>query len=307
MRTAFVLAIVLAAVTAVGIASAVPRGKNGPIYFENFSEATGSGDIWVVKPDGTGLTDLTAASAAEESDPAASPNGKQIAYVSDSGGSPFIWVMSNTGGGQHKVGASGAQQTNPAWSPDGKKIAFSRCTAVDPDGGGCTASQIVVMNADGGSVKALTASNVDDRPAWAPSGKTIVFQRTNANGDISLCTVPAGGGTVKKIFADGTSIDLSPSYSPNGKKIAFSSDALGKEWIYTVNFNGHSARKLVSELPDPDDPSLGGGAENPAYAPNGNQIVYTANGDLWIVNINGKGAHQITHDGADDADWARAT
>src|SRR6266542_3029356 len=247
MRAAVVLAIALVAVVAAGMASAVTRGKNGPIYFENFTDATASGDIWVIKPDGTGLTNLTASSIAEDSDPAVSPNGKQIAFVSDRTQSFLIYVMAADGSGAHPLGGTAAGQFSPAWSPNGRQIAYSRCTAMDPDGGGCVSAQIAIVNAD-----------------------------------------------------------VSTSYAPSGKKITFSSDATGKESIYTINANGHSARKLVSESPDPDDPSVGGGTANPAYAPSGNQIDYTANGDLWIININGKGAHQLTHDGADDADWGRA-
>ncbi|MHB8642254.1 MAG: hypothetical protein ACYDA3_05150 [Gaiellaceae bacterium] len=303
-----VVAVLLATVVAASAAFAVPRGKNGPIYFENFSDVSNSGDIWVVRPDGSGLKNLTESSTAEESDPAASPNGKQIAYISNASGGSFVYVMNSDGSGGHKISSSGSAESAPAWSVDGKKIAFSRCTAVDPDTGDCTAAQIAVMNADGSNVRFLTASSpniVDGRPAWAPNGKTIAFQRTNASGSIALFSVSSGGGAAKKIFADGSSIDLSPSYSPDGKKIAFSSDATGKEAIYTVNFNGHSAKKLVTELPDPEDPSIGGGAENPSFAPAGDKVVYTAGGDLWTVSINGKGAKQITQGGGDDADWAR--
>jgi Tol biopolymer transport system component len=310
MRSMVVVAVLLATVVAASAALAVPRGKNGPIYFENFSDVSNSGDIWVVRPDGSGLKNLTEASTAEESDPAASPNGKQVAYISTASGGSFVYVMNSDGSGAHKIGSSGAAERSPAWSVDGKKIAFSRCTAIDPDSGDCTTAQIAVMNADGSNVRFLTAASanvVDDRPAWAPSGKTIAFQRTSGSGAISLLTVSAAGGVApKKIFADGSSIDLSPSYSPDGKKIAFASDATGKESIYTVNFNGHSVKKLVSELPDPDDPSIGGGTENPAYAPAGDKVVYTAGGDLWTVSITGKGAKQITQGGGDDADWARA-
>jgi len=309
MRSIVTAAVVLAAVVAVSAASAVPRGKNGPIYFENFSDVSNSGDIWVVRPDGSGLSDLTAASTAEESDPAASPNGKQVAYISNASGGSFVYLMNSDGSGGHKIGSGGAAQSSPAWSVDGKRIAFSRCTAVDSNSGDCATAQIAVMNADGSNVKFLTAAStnvVDDRPAWAPSGKTIAFQRTSASGAISLYTVSTAGGVApKKIFADGTSIDLSPSYSPDGKKIAFASDATGKESIYTVNFNGHSVKKLVSELPDPDDPTIGGGTENPTYSPAGDKVVYTAGGDLWTVSITGKGAKQITQGGGDDADWAR--
>jgi TolB protein len=306
MRITVLTAVLVAAVFAAGAALAVPKGKNGPIYFENFSETTSSSDIWSISPAGTGLK-VVVGTSAEEIDPSVSPDGKRLAYVSDASGAPFVWVANSDGSGSHKIGSSGTQQSSPAWSPDGKRIAFARCNTQDPDTGECTASQIVLMNVDGGGLKPLTAAgtNLDDRPAWSPNGKTIAFQRMNADGDISLLSIAAAGGSAKKIFADGTTIDLSPSYSPTGKKIAFSSDSSSKEAIYTVNFNGHSPKRLVTELPAPDDPSLGGGAENPAYAPHGDRIVYTANGDLWTVSVAGKGAKQLTQGGGDDADWAR--
>src|SRR6266542_5872620 len=180
MRAAVVLAIALVAVVAAGMASAVTRGKNGPIYFENFTDATASGDIWVIKPDGTGLTNLTASSIAEDSDPAVSPNGKQIAFVSDRTQSFLIYVMAADGSGAHPLGGTAAGQF---------------------------------------------------RPAWAPNGKSLVFQRTNADGDISLWTITSAGTKAKRIVNDGSTIDLSPSYAPSGKKITFSSDATGKESI----------------------------------------------------------------------------
>jgi len=306
MRVALAAAVLIAAVIAAAGAHAVPPGNDGLIYFENYSDATASSDIFSVSPNGGAITPVIA-TAAEESDPSASPNGKQLAYVSDASGAPYVWVADTSGNGAKKVGTSGVQETDPAWSANGRQIAFTRCSAQDPDTGECTSSQIAVMNADGGGLKVLTSTstNLDDRAAWSPNGKTIAFQRTAADGSISLETVAASGGAAKKIFNDGSSIDLSPSYSPNGKKIAFSSDSSGKEAIYTVNFNGHSATRLVTELPDPEDPTLGGGAENPVYAPHGDRIAYTANGDIWTVSITGKGAKQITQGGGDDADWAR--
>jgi hypothetical protein len=69
-----------------------------------------------------------------------------------------------------------------------------------------------------------------------------------------------------------------------------------------VNPNGHAKKKLVDEAPDPDDPTTGGGTENPAVAPNGKQFVYTAGGGVWIAAINGV---QSTKDGGDEADRAR--
>ena len=71
--------------------------------------------------------------------------------------------------------------------------------------------------------------------------------------------------------------------------------------------DGKGRRKLVEEDEDPDDPTAeGGGAENPAFAPTGNRIVYMSGGDLWIVGLNGSNPDQVTADGGDNPDWGRA-
>src|SRR5215216_7131353 len=111
MRTTSVLAVLVAAVLAVGSAQGVTPGKNGPIYFENFDETTQTSDIFAVNVDGSGLRNVSKTDTGDESEPAVSPNGKLIAFVTNQGSETFhLQVMSSDGTGVRSFPAGGAQQ-----------------------------------------------------------------------------------------------------------------------------------------------------------------------------------------------------
>ena len=103
--------------------------------------------IYVVKADGSRLRNLTPKPVGDYADPAWSPDGRKIAFVSKRDGNSEVYVMNANGKGQRNLTRNPAFDADPAWSPDGRKIAF----ASNRDGN----YGVYVMNADGSGQQRL--------------------------------------------------------------------------------------------------------------------------------------------------------
>jgi Tol biopolymer transport system component len=104
-------------------------------------------DIYVMNADGSGTRRLTH-NASQNAEPAWSPDGRRIAFVSRRDGNAEVYVMNADGGGLRNLTRHPAKDLHPSWSPDGRKIAF----ASNRDG----RLESYVMNADGSGQRSLT-------------------------------------------------------------------------------------------------------------------------------------------------------
>jgi Tol biopolymer transport system component len=101
-----------------------------------------------MRESGTGVRNLTEASASGEFDPAWSPDGTKIAFASDRDGNPEIYVMNADGSDATRLTNDPGHDWNPAWAPDGSRIAFES----DRDG----AVAVYTMELDGSNPVRLT-------------------------------------------------------------------------------------------------------------------------------------------------------
>lgn len=124
------------------------------IAFSRYPTSVGSTPkIFVVKPDGTGLTQVSSSSGSYDLSPDWSPDGTRIVFQRDAGFAAQIAVM-NADGTNVQLLASGE---TPAFSPDGTRIVYQ---------GTYPAYQLVTMNLDG------TGQTVIPNPSILPSGTT---------------------------------------------------------------------------------------------------------------------------------------
>jgi Tol biopolymer transport system component len=135
----------------------VQRDRRGQLWTLFTSMPT----IWVLESDGS-LSMLGRGIS-----PSWSPDGKQIAFASNTHGNFDIFVMDKDGGNQTKVTSNKAHDIEPCWSPDGRYIAFgsNRSSGRDrPD------YNIWIVERDGSSPTQMTSRRgYDGGPSWSPA------------------------------------------------------------------------------------------------------------------------------------------
>jgi Tol biopolymer transport system component len=236
-----------------------------------------------------------------KADPTWSPDGKSLAYSSDSDGSMAVYIRDMQTGRTRKLTApfTGAQ-VNTAWSPDGKRIAFM--TTLDAEAGAremyvadvATGEFRKVWGKENSTGLSINSNFEPGRPTWGPDSNTIALavlqQYSNRfrEGTSRIQTVNATTGDTKLYFADPTRPyetltnrveDDGPVWSPDGKSMAYVMDSV----LYVVSVNPATgeptgaARQLTREA-----------ADQLSWSGDSQHILYDSAGTLRMVSIDGR-------------------
>jgi Tol biopolymer transport system component len=276
---------------AAGTVSAKPR--NGLIAFMR-PGAVGEYDIWVVRPDGTGLRRVTE-SPANRSDyyPAWSPDGSALLFErrkldpAAAGGDEALYAVNADGAGFRQITHCRGQcwsDGEAAWSPGGDRIAFSRATG-PRSAPGPSLVAIDVADADGSHVRQLSRpphGYEDHLSTWSPDGRTIVFQRDTAGsgtpGPTTLIAADVVTGTERIVYR-------LPSWAPGAGLAAFASD--GKQILFgfwciygdSCPASSRSPRNATLATIQPDGRGLRmlrleTGSDSGTWSPDGQRVAF---------------------------------
>lgn len=240
------------------------------------------------------------------SDPRISPDGATVAYVlttidaEENAYRSAIWVVPTDGSARPRRFSHGPKRdTSPRWSPDGGRLAF--VSDREGDGGG----QLYVIPSDGGEALQITDLGKEGvaEPEWSPDGTAIAFTarvRDTAYEETDdrrrpprhikrlkhkldsvgwtfdrprhLFVVPADGSRAPTQITRGAYEDGGPAWSPDGRRIAFTS-ARHRDWdidlgandVYVVDRAGGGPRRVTRTE---------GGYGLPSWSPDGKRIAH---------------------------------
>jgi TolB protein len=133
-----------------------------------------------------------------------SPDGQNIYFTSDRGGSPQIYRVAANGGEPKRVTFSGSYNVSPAISPDGKQLAY-----ISRDGG---RFRVVLQELASGQTRVLTDSARDESPSFAPNGQAVLYATVQGGRGI-LGTVSLDGRTRARLSESGVDA-REPAWSP---------------------------------------------------------------------------------------------
>jgi Tol biopolymer transport system component/protocatechuate 3,4-dioxygenase beta subunit len=212
-------------------------------------------EIYVMNADGGDVRRLTN-QPARDREPTWSPDGRRIAFIRDGN----IHVMNADGTDVSPLTyfrwpTTPSLAYQPAWSPDGQRIAFVGQHTTS-DGG----TEIYVINVDSSGLTRLTNSLGDDWwPAWSPDGQKIAFfsfrdaYGTTDPGNSEIYVMNSDGSSQTRITYNPTidtnrpGADEDPTWSPDGRQIAFRSYRDGGIDIYVMNADGSGVTRLTFE------------------------------------------------------------
>ena len=262
-----------------------------------------TGDIYVVRTDGTGLTRL-AASTADECQPAWSPDGRRIAYAAGrpaAGPSSYVVRVMNADGAGKEIlpgaapGSAIAGQL-PAWSPDGAHLAFYHPPRSKPVLAWKTQSWdgLVVVRLDydwyGWKLEPTRPATGDRFAAYAPDWR-IYFVRRGI-GDI-FCVHSNGTGLTRVTTGGGLGAF---SLSPDGTRLV----VYDKEHDHLV-LRSTSAGGTPAVLVDDVSRYVNAPMVRPAWSPDGTAIAFAASSfdghpggsGLYVINVDGTGFSRV--------------
>ncbi len=239
------------------------------------------GNVWVVGADGKDARILLRRGYS----PSWSPDGAKLAFVSSRSGDEEIYVARADGSGVTRLTALPGPDLSPSWSSDGRQLAWAHV------------NEIWTMSALGSNKRPLIRKtqrwHEHNTPTW--HGSKLVYASNRAGFfNQELYRAPSKRLTFTKGSDGVLGDDGMPDFSPDGRRIAFTSNRDQQGEIYVMNADGSAPKRLTSRPGDD---------WRPRFSPDGTRIAFTqlSSSSIWTMNADGTGLRRLVS--GTDADW----
>lgn len=223
------------------------------------------------------------------------PFDTEIAFISTrSGRFKELWVMRFDGGDLRQLTRNQTINLSPSWAPGGRSVLYTSYRDGRPR----------LYEVDTRTQKrrrVLGGPGIVVGGRYAPSGREIAVSREESRGNTEIVIVDDRGKPIE-VVARNEGIDVSPTWSPDGRRLAFCSSRGGSPQIYVVDAMGGGLRRVTQQ---------GSYNTSPAWSPIGDRIAYTGrvrggSFQIFVVDLNTGGVRQVTQGPGDNtnASWS---
>lgn len=252
------------------------------------SDREGSADLYLTDVDTTFFTNLTRTPEAEYG-ASWSPTGDSLVYTRYDGGESDVWLLDLASGESRNLTRAPGSDGGADWSPNGRLLVFASARARGQ-------SDLFTMRVDGTDIRRLTyGAGQDSDPEFAPDGRSVAFCRRVEAPEFgagvlvsSLFLLDLATGEEVRL-TEQLRFDCLPSWSPDGKSIAFHGCREGRCQIYVIDLSTLAERQVTTDAFD---------NRWPAYSPDGRWIAYTSvrdgGTDIWVMRPDGSDPRQVT-------------
>ena len=242
------------------------------------------GDIWLANDDGSNVRRLTD-NIADEVNPRFSPDGRWIAFTSDRAGNNDVYIIPAEGGEPTPLTFMTVNDDVQSWTPDGERVIFtsnrgdfawgSPFYTVSKNGGlpvpmAMDQASFGMMSQDGRMVTFNRNSARYGRKHYKGNSSADIFVQNLATKEITQIT-----DTDPKNFREFRQ-DLSPMWGADGM-IYFASERNGTFNIWKISPKGGAATQVTFHKK--------GGVQYPAMSPNGADVIYECDFDLYKMKV----------------------
>ncbi len=281
---------------AAGVGEKMPTLAHAPqIAFTAFEKRSIQRDIYLLDVNRQLVHNLTDDNASSNWSPAWSPDGLQLAFLSNRDESTDIYILDLNNFSLGRLFLNSGIRQQFSWSPSGRLIAF---TLTDADG-----YHVHILDIQTGIdfVVVSDAQPLDTIISWSPNGEQIAFSRMAENGHVMISAASINSSEIYKI-TDDTAFDLRPSWSFDGNSIAFTSSRDGGFVdIYTINIDGSNLNRATDYV---------GRESNPIWSPDNQYLSFVSDPsgnydpEIYLMNVNDGSLVRLTYNQLSESDLA---